>query len=307
MNDAVVVGYDQSRSGDHTLEEAARTADLRKAPLVVLNACPPPIPAGAALPVPATSSWSPTDLVDSANRMVGLGVTLARSWHPTLAIEGRVVAGRAWEVLGEASREAALLVVGGHGASGIAEAVPGPVTPRVVADSECPVLVVPAVRCAERGPVVAAVDIDEPCEEVLDFAFAEARWRGAVLEVVHVWEEPWNLNHLRHTSGLGNDVALIEDELRLRLAEALRRAGDRHPGVEPAGRIEAGSAARSLIRASRSAELIVAGARRWGRRRRHRQWIGPVVQALLHHAECPVAVVPQDRAPETGPTALSPG
>jgi nucleotide-binding universal stress UspA family protein len=200
-------------------------------------------------------------------------------------------------VLSEASREAALLVVGGHGANGFADAVPGPVTQRVVADAHCPVLVVPAIRDGELGPVVAAVDFDETCEAVLDFAFAEARWRDAALDVVHVWEEPWNLGYLRHTSGLGTDITLIENDLHRRLAEVLKDARERHPGVEPAGRIEAGSAARTLIRASRSAELVVVGARRWSRRR-HRQWIGPVAQALLHRSECPVAVVPSGRAPE---------
>jgi nucleotide-binding universal stress UspA family protein len=39
------------------------------------------------------------------------------------------------------------------------------------------------------------------------------------------------------------------------------------------------------------ADLIVTGARRHSEGR-HGMQLGPVTQALLHHAECPVAVVP---------------
>lgn len=299
MNDTVVVGYDQSQSGDHTLAEAARVALRRNAPLVVLNVYPRPNPSGAVLPIPATSSWSPTDLADSANNLVEHGVDLVRSWFPDLRVDGRVAAGHAWEALDAASRDAELVVVGSRGTGGFTDAILGSVTQRVLADSACPVLVVPAGRRTGGGPVVAAIDIDEPCDEALDFAFAEAERRRRTLEAIHVWEEPWNLMYLRHTEGLGRDVVLIERQLRLRLDELLHGAGVRHPGVDPVGRIEAGSPGRTLIKETHSADLIVVGARRWAGGGRHRQRIGPVVHTLLHRAECPVAVVPCERRSRT--------
>jgi nucleotide-binding universal stress UspA family protein len=271
MNEAVVVGYDQSRSADRTLAEAARAAVQRGAQLVILNAYPRPVPSGATLPLPPTEAWAPMDLVESANEMVGAGVALVRSWYPELRIEGRVVPGLAWDVLDEASNDAALLVVGSHGGGGVSDAMLGSVTSRVLADSACPVLVVPTRRHADGGPVVAAADIDEPCDDVLDFAFAEAGRRRAMLEVLHVWEQPWTLHHLRHTEGSGRDVALIEKQLQLRLAGRLRDVGERHPGVEPVERIRAGSPAKILTEAAHSAGLIVIGARCGGRGQRHRQ------------------------------------
>ena len=314
---SVIVGYDDSRAGEQTLAEAAWSAHVWNAPLVVLNAYPAPTPHGATLPLPATNEWAPTDLVDSANLLVGHAITLVRSWYPRLAVQGRVVAGRASEVLQEASREAALLVLGVHG--GAADTLPGSVTPRVLADAACPVLVVPADphrpsghptghpsghptrrpvgRHPEGGPVVAAVDIDGPCDDVLDFAFAEAGRRAVALEVVHVWEQPWNVNHLRHTTGLGHDIEEIEEQRRLRLAELVHTAGGRYPGIEPLGRVESGSTAKTLVRTSQSAGLVVVGARRQGPGGHHRLRIGPVVHALLHRAECPVAVVPNGPAP----------
>lgn len=297
MNDAVVVGYDQSQSGDHLLAEAARAAERRNAPLVVLNVYPRPTPSGAVLPVPATRNWPPTDLAESANKLVGRGVDLVRSRFPDLRVDGRVATGRAWEALSAASLDAALVVVGSHDAGGLTGPLLGSVTQRVLSDSACPVLVVPTGRRTEGGPVIAAVDIDEPCDEVLDFAFAEAGRRQTALEVVHVWEEPWNLIYVRHTEGLGKDVALIEDHLRLRLDELLHDARVRYPGIDPVERIKAGSPGRTLITMARYAGLIVVGARRWGGGTRHRQRVGPVPNTLLQRSECPVAVVPCGPAP----------
>jgi nucleotide-binding universal stress UspA family protein len=53
-----------------------------------------------------------------------------------------------------------------------------------------------------------------------------------------------------------------------------------------------GSAAHHLVDASRDAALVVVG-----RRNQHTPvggHIGPVVQAVLHHAAAPVAVVPHE-------------
>ncbi|MEY9926793.1 nucleotide-binding universal stress UspA family protein [Catenulispora sp. GP43] len=313
MSDGVVVGYDRSGSGDRTLAEAAAAAVRSGQALVVVNAYPGPIPHGATLPLPDTAEWAPTDLVDSANLLVGHAITLVRSWHPRLPVEGRVVAGRVWEVLGEASRHAGLLVVGNPG--GTVDTLPGSVTLRVLAEAACPVLVVPAGDedgedgedgedrrradgAAVVAAVVAAVDVEDPCDDVLDFAFAEAARRNAALEVVHVWEQPRNVNHLRHTTGPGHDATLIEQQHQIRLTELVDAAAGRHPGVEAAARVEIGPPGRALVTATESAGLLVVGARRQGKGHHHRLSIGPVVHALLHHGECPMAVVPNGPAPE---------
>jgi nucleotide-binding universal stress UspA family protein len=298
MSDGVVVGYDQSRSGELALAEAAGAAVRNGQALVVVNAYPGPIPQGATLPLPDTADWAPTDLVDSANLLVGHAINQVRSWHPRLRVEGRVVAGRAWEVLDEASRRAELLVVGSHG--GAVDTLPGSVILRVLADAACPVLFVPAHgedhHHAEGGAVVAAVDVEGPCDEVLDFAFTEAARRDVALEVVHVCEQPRNGNRLRHTTGNGHDGALIEEQRRLRLTDLIRAAAERNPGVETTGRVESGSIGKALADATKSAALMVVGARRRGENGHHRLWIGSAVHALLHHGECPVAVVPSGPA-----------
>lgn len=298
-SEGIVVGYDRSRSGDRALAEAAETAVRNGQALVVVNAYPGPIPQGATLPLPDTAEWAPTDLSDSANLLVGHAITQVRSWHPRLPVEGRVVAGRPWDVLDEASRHADLLVVGSHG--GAVDTIPGSVTLRVLADAACPVLIVPAGdgdHHPDGGPVVAAVDVVEPCDDVLDFAFAEAARRNAALEVVHAWEQPSSMDHLRHSIGFGHDSTLTEEQRRQGLADLVRAAAARHHGAEPAWRVESSAIEGTLVTATKSAALVVVGARRQDGGRHHRLWIGPVVHALLHHGECPMAVVPNGPAPE---------
>ena len=62
----------------------------------------------------------------------------------------------------------------------------GSTSMRALADACCPVLVVRGETDADHDGIVAAVDIDEPCEQVLDFAFTKASRRGARLRNSHL-------------------------------------------------------------------------------------------------------------------------
>ena len=61
-------------------------------------------------------------------------------------------------------------------------------------------------------------------------------------------------------------------------------------GVFASSRVINGHPAAELIRMSTGAELVVVGSR--GRGGFRRMLVGSVSQAVLQHAECPVAVVP---------------
>ncbi|MFB7511191.1 universal stress protein, partial [Streptomyces broussonetiae] len=75
------------------------------------------------------------------------------------------------------------------------------------------------------------------------------------------------------------------------LDEALRAAVREHPEVEIRRHVVEGPAHRVLLDATAEADLIVVGAQR-----RHGHFglqLGRIAHTLLHHARCPVAVVPQ--------------
>ncbi|WP_228985011.1 universal stress protein, partial [Streptomyces sp. DH12] len=81
---------------------------------------------------------------------------------------------------------------------------------------------------------------------------------------------------------------VAEAEERL-VSEALAGCRERYPGVSVESRAPRGQTREALIEASRSARLLVVGAR--GRGGFAGLTLGSVSQAVLHHAYCPVAVV----------------
>lgn len=79
----------------------------------------------------------------------------------------------------------------------------------------------------------------------------------------------------------------------LELSEALAGLREHHPDVRVERFVSDRAAGRALVEASRSAALVVVGAAR--RTGRIGMALGRVNHAVLHHAHCPVVVVPIDR------------
>jgi nucleotide-binding universal stress UspA family protein len=184
--------------------------------------------------------------------------------------------------------------VGNRGRGGFPAMQLGSTSMRVLADACCPVLVVRGDEHALRDRIVAAVDIDGPCDTVLRLAFEEARRRGAHLTVVHVWDEPWVVAYDEEQgAGLADDVTAILANRDERLDAHLQEWRHRYSDVRVFRQVATGSAASILVEATEHADLIVTGARRHGDGE-HGLQIGPVSHTLLRHAECPVLVVPID-------------
>jgi nucleotide-binding universal stress UspA family protein len=290
MKSTVVVGYDQTPHSDVALAEAAREAAMRGAGLYVVTAFHRAVPFGPT--VPRAPEPDPQDAARKAAEAVAQhGVDRVQERHPGLEVTPYALVGSAGKTVAHAAHSADLLVVGSRGQGGFQGLQVGSTSMRVLADACCPVLVVRGETDGGHGRVVAAVDIDEPCEQVLEFAFLEAARRGARLTVIHVWDEPWILAYGQQDPGIADDIALIEGEREDRLAAVISSVQRRHPEVQPFHQVATGSAGRLLVEASHRADLLVTGARRHGDGR-HGMQLGPVTQTLLHHAECPVAVVP---------------
>ncbi|MGW1043212.1 universal stress protein [Streptomyces sp. NPDC002547] len=82
-----------------------------------------------------------------------------------------------------------------------------------------------------------------------------------------------------------------ENEAAVGFSEVLREAEREHPRVEVHRRTVQGSAHEVLLDAAADADLLVVGAQR---RTGHHLCLqlGRVAHAVLHHADCPIAVVP---------------
>ncbi|MFF8602190.1 universal stress protein [Streptomyces sp. NPDC015232] len=174
------------------------------------------------------------------------------------------------------------IVVGHRGLGGFATLMLGSVGLGVAGRAQVPVIVVrgdderPADPTSPAGPahgtVVAAVH-DASDLGWLRLAAAEAEARGATLRLVRAGS-PFG-----HPGG-----AQVPDDL----ADRIRAV---HPGLAVTAHAESGAgAAGILVEASRGAALLVAG--RGRRTLGLGRALGRVAHALIHHAHCPVEIVP---------------
>ncbi|MFF6777138.1 universal stress protein [Streptomyces sp. NPDC012637] len=187
-----------------------------------------------------------------------------------------------------AARDRGTIVVGSRGLGGFSALLLGSVGLDVAARAEAPVVVVRGE--AERpgtGSVTAAVR-DAGDLDWLLLAAAEAEARKASLRLVSVW------NVLTHVGSVATMLDDLDASAHRRVREAkdlADRVRERHPRLVVGHRVETGTSTPGiLIEASRGTDLIVMG------RGRRPLGVGPalgrVAHALIHHAHCPVEIVP---------------
>lgn len=288
MPGLVVVGVDGSESSLAAVEVAAREARLRGAKLRVVHAFIWPVMQVSLGPSPL----GPPDggLQNMADRLVEEAVERARTKAPEVEISSEVVTGEPLTVLEAESHTADLVVVGSRGMGAFVGLLLGSTAVHLAAHGRCPVLVVRG-RPEADGPIVLGVDGSAAGEKAVDFAFTEAELRKAPLVALHAWTT-WNapMPEPQDASApyANPPGALAEMEERL-LAETLAGHRERHPDVVVEQKVVHDGTREALIEASRSAQLLVLGAR--GRGGFTGLLLGSVSQALLHHSHCPVAVI----------------
>ncbi|MEU3289414.1 universal stress protein [Streptomyces longwoodensis] len=306
MPSTITVGLDGSPESLAAAEWAAREAILRDLPLRLVNASEWQAPAYAAAsgldipPVPRDPQHS------SARRLLDDVRACITGRHPDLRVEVEDIDGLPVSALLRAAEDAELLVLGSRGLGKVAGFLLGSVSLAVLAGCERPVVLVRSAQPewqarAEEDPagtrpagtdrhdVVLGLDLSHPHDKLLEFAFDAASRRAAPLRVVHGWTLP------PYSYG-GDLVPELDDDLarqvRRELSTALRPWREKFPDVEVSPQTTVGGAGPHLVDASHDAALVVVGRRT--RRSAVGTHIGPVTQALLHHAAAPVAVVPHD-------------
>src|SRR5262245_40216489 len=124
MSGEIVVGVDGSEASRDALRWAADEARLRSAPLVVLHAWsfvpPQPFadPAGLALPAGDLPGQLNAES-DAAQFALDAAIEDALAAEPEIEVERKLVEGDAGEAIVAESADAALVVVGSHGRTGL--------------------------------------------------------------------------------------------------------------------------------------------------------------------------------------------
>ncbi|MGW3208442.1 universal stress protein [Streptomyces sp. NPDC001135] len=236
---------------------------------------------------------------DTQHGWVSEGVTQAvravSGRHPDLRVSVDVVEGEPAHALAGVGAEAEMLVLGSGGHGPVLGFLLGSVGQQVIAEATRPVVLVragdqPTAEAAGRDVVVGQHGDPEDSAATLRFAFETAAARGATVRAVRAWTLPPVFAYSPGSLRLLDDAGGLEPYEREALAEALRPWRQRFPDVPVAEHVEMGSAGQVLLAAAGRAQLMVVG------RRSHRTAvgarIGSVAHGMLHHADCPVAVVP---------------
>ncbi|MEE4590806.1 universal stress protein [Streptomyces sp. DSM 41524] len=221
----------------------------------------------------------------------------ARRRGPDVKVAAEVLPEDPVDALLRAGREASGVVVGSRGRGELAGLLLGSVSLAVAARAGCPVTVVRGGEPNRGGAFGRIVlGVGEPGgaggpSAAARFAFHEAEAGGRTLEAVRAWRAP---------AGEVTDELLLEgDPVRAHwaraertLEDALRTLGRDHPEVTVHRATVEGTARKALLHAAATADLLVLGAHR-GHGHTAGLQLGRIAHAALHHAPCPVVIVPE--------------
>ena len=142
--------------------------------------------------------------------------------------------------------------------------------------------------------IVVGADGSESSLDALHWAVDEGRRRSCPVKAVLAWTLPYPVP----TFGRFSDPEWLQREAEELLENLLRKELADAAHVQIDRQVEEGPAARVLLDAARDASMVVVGSR--GHGGFTGLLLGSVSQQLVHHAACPVVVIPPRAPTERG-------
>ncbi|MFD8722965.1 universal stress protein [Streptomyces sp. NPDC059629] len=280
----IVVGIAPDPGLRTALTWAADEAARRRLPLRVVHAEGVPTRGyrGREVP-PSWEEWNAA-LHKEGRQLLDEATAFVAARQPDVETDTLLAEGDPVWVLREQSREATAVVLGSQHLSRTQEVFgSASVAIPVMAHARCPVVVVPEPEHVPREPgyFVVGVDGSEHGAAAVDLAFEEAALHGAQLRALYVWQ-PGPLRIF--------DEHEPQEEARRLLSEIVAGRQARYPEVELRHELVVGHPVQVLADAAADALGLVVGTR--GRGGFTGMLLGSVSQGVLHHARCPVLVVP---------------
>jgi nucleotide-binding universal stress UspA family protein len=264
---AVIAGVDGSAQSYEAARWAAAEAHRRHAPLrlVIVN------------DDPARTEY--------AEKAVRGAAEDCRAQTPELEVTEEVVTGHPIDELLRRCQRAQLMVVGSRGRGGFTDALLGSVSTAVATHGRCPVAVLRGYA-GSTGPVVVGVEDSPGSQAAVEFGVATAAQRGTELVAVQVWQE----EGLLAPPLPPEDRDQVQQQVERSLAQQITKWSAHYPDVRIRSVVCRGHPVAALTDAARDAQLLVVGHR--GRGGFAGLFLGSVASGVLHHARCPVTVVP---------------
>ena len=279
----ILVGVDGSGATEGALRWAVAEASASGRPLRLVTGYAA-VGLARSVKLPGPPSDQPRAYADQA---IEQAVAHVHAIDPDVVATGEARDREPVELLVDESAHASLVVLGSRHLKTIGATVLGSIGVRVAAEAAAPVVVVRGEpgSIADGATVVVGVDATSDSQAVLRFAFDYSQRHGAVLRPVFCWHPDLVRLALREPQ-----PAASEDAEAV-LAEALGGWREQYPDVtvKPTALREYPTA--GLVMESTEQHLLVVGGRR--RHATAATLLGSVSQGVLHHATCPVVVVPE--------------
>lgn len=278
----IVVGVDDSPGTELALRWAADEARARDVPIRLITAFRYDLAADrlpAFVTVSSIEVLEPRQVAEQLLANAVNTVTAAGAEASSESVDGDPV-----RVLVSESARASMLVLGSRQLSSFGSAVLGSVSAAVAARSTAPTVVVrgPAGRPEEGAGVVVGIDGTQASETLLGYAFEHASRHRVCLRAALCWHP--DLLALMSWRAEPPPPARVDAWL----AEALAGWREKYPDVTVHPEVVRDHPTAGLVLASAAQHLLVVG-----KHGRHpRAMLGSVSQGVLHHATCPVAVIP---------------
>lgn len=289
-NLGIVVGVDGSASSTSAVRWAAREAQSRTLPLLVINSVAPVGPVGSPWPgVPIPEDYVSQQQAD-ARVVVDAALQIAAesvAGQP-LQASGEVVSGPILATLVEMSKQSQMMVVGCRGEGAVSRALLGSVSSGLVHHAHCPVAVIhPEESRSPQAPVVVGIDGSPASELATAIAFDQASRRGVDLVALHAWSDmgPIEFASANWAPIEWRNIKIAEEEV---LSERLSGYSESYPNVTVRKVVVSDRPAPRLLEKAGEAQLLVVGCR--GRGGFAEMLLGSVGAAVVNSAQIPVIV-----------------
>ncbi|EGD53322.1 universal stress protein [Gordonia neofelifaecis] len=288
----IIVGIDGSRKALGAARWAAEWSTLTGHPIRLVYAVPDDAWFATHDPFGVFANPEADPIIkDTAEKILHEALTAVRDLAPLIDVVDETRGGTFADYVREHSAAAAAVVIGSTRSGHIRDAVLGSQVMGIIRSSSCPTLAwreYGSTADDDRNGVVVGYDSSPHADRALSRALEHARVLHEQVTVAYYFP-------VAAMIGAGYALNLVNweriekdgiDRIRHRIAPIC----DEFPEVDVDIVYGDTSAARGLVASSKSARLLVVGSR--GRGAMAGTLLGSVSQNLVHHARCPVLVVP---------------
>ncbi|HEY3560598.1 MAG TPA: universal stress protein [Kribbella sp.] len=278
------VGVDGSWRDTGALEWALQESLLRQEPLQAVHVIDEQ--------VRHVPGWDPEIVDDAAMALVNDVQKYLDESPVRLDNEADLMIGPPARTLTEVAAGSRMLVVGRRGVGTFKRLLIGSTSEAVVAQTTVPVVVVPEhwKPPDHVGPVLVALDDAEDNAALMEFANAAAAERKLPVRILHVWDLPAEFSwDAMNTAGVSAEWS---ENAQRHFENVAAEWQAKYPDATLQVDVRRGHVVDGVVHAAEQtdAQLLVVGTRHHSRLAL--LLLGSVTRGVLHHATCPLAVVP---------------